>query len=275
MFFRENKKVSFYYVNRLFILLLGGLILAGSYSALFLYLAFIVLALKIIFSNVSNSICWSIFLISNLKMFNGINISFLVNILMVLPLLMLVIKNFNSKSIGRAISFAFCLFFVEMVHILWNDSINQLPSLFSWAFGFCILFEVLTESNWFAIYSFIAEVFFSYRIYIVPLHQNSRLRYANFIFPHFWYIIRLLFPFKYPINPATLILGGILGQGISRLLLLLRLSIGITFAKFHVFLFVSLHKILSACTSVRTRCDTYNSISYVLYCLWYYFALAL
>jgi len=60
---------------------------------------------------------------------------------------MLVIKNFNSKSIGRAISFAFCLFFVEMVHILWNDSINQLPSLFSWAFGFCILFEVLTESN--------------------------------------------------------------------------------------------------------------------------------
>lgn len=129
--------------------------------------------------------------------------------------------------------------------------------------------------NWFAIYSFIAEVFFSYRIYIVPLHQNSRLRYANFIFPHFWYIIRLLFPFKYPINPATLILGGILGQGISRLLLLLRLSIGITFAKFHVFLFVSLHKILSACTSVRTRCDTYNSISYVLYCLWYYFALAL
>ena len=30
------------------------------------------------------------------------------------------------------------------------------------------------------------------------------------MFPHFWNIIKLLFPFKYPMNPATLILGGML-----------------------------------------------------------------
>ena len=43
-----------------------------------------------------------------------------------------------------------------------------------------------------------------------PLHQNSLFRYANFIFPNFWNIINLSFPFRYTINPDTLILGGIL-----------------------------------------------------------------
>ena len=37
-----------------------------------------------------------------------------------------------------------------------------------------------------------------------------RFRYANFIFPHFWKINSVLFPFRYPINPETLILGRIL-----------------------------------------------------------------
>ena len=30
------------------------------------------------------------------------------------------------------------------------------------------------------------------------------------MFPNFWNIIRLLLPFRYPINPETLILGGML-----------------------------------------------------------------
>lgn len=147
MFFRENKKTSFYNTNIFFILLLGGLILAGSFSTFFLYVAFVVLALKIVFSDTSSSICWSVFLISNLKMFNGINVSFLVNILIVLPLIVLFIRNFCSKSIGLSIGFAFFLFFVEMTHILWNDTINQMPSLLSWTFGFCILFEALMDAN--------------------------------------------------------------------------------------------------------------------------------
>ena len=33
--------------------------------------------------------------------------------------------------------------------------------------------------------------------------------YLNFILPHLWYIIRLLFPFRNPMNPDTLIFGGI------------------------------------------------------------------
>lgn len=147
MFLRERKKSNFYKTNILFILLLGGLILAGSYDAFFLHFAFIILALRIVFSDISNSICWSVFLISNLKMFNGLNASFLVNILMVLPLAVLFIRKFHSKNIGLAISLASVLFFVEMLHILWNNTLNQFPSLFSWTLGFCILFEVLIEDD--------------------------------------------------------------------------------------------------------------------------------
>ena len=49
----------------------------------------------------------------------------------------------------------------------------------------------------------------TYRIHVVARHQNSRLRYLNFRSPNRSYSIRLLLPFRYPINPDTLILGGI------------------------------------------------------------------
>ena len=46
-----------------------------------------------------------------------------------------------------------------------------------------------------------------------PIYQDISpifLFYWGRNFAHLWNIIRLLFPFKYPINPETLILGGIL-----------------------------------------------------------------
>ena len=49
-----------------------------------------------------------------------------------------------------------------------------------------------------------------YFVDILSLHQNSRFRYANFIFPYFWNMISALFPLRYPMNPETLILGGML-----------------------------------------------------------------
>ncbi len=42
-----------------------------------------------------------------------------------------------------------------------------------------------------------------------PRHQDSRLRYLNLSSPNCSYSIRLLFPFNYPTNADTLILGDI------------------------------------------------------------------
>ena len=42
-----------------------------------------------------------------------------------------------------------------------------------------------------------------------PRHQNSRFRYLNFAFPHFWQTVKDDLPLRYPIIPETENLGGI------------------------------------------------------------------
>ena len=64
------------------------------------------------------------------------------------------------------------------------------------------------------------------------------------------------------------------GQGIPLLLLFLHLSIDTKSLIFLLLLLVFLHKILSSDTLGQTLYDICNSISYVLNCLWHYFALA-
>ena len=63
--------------------------------------------------------------------------------------------------------------------------------------------------NWFLIYSFILTAFFPAVSTYYPLHQNSRFLYLNLRFPHFSYIIKLLFPLRNPIKLDILIFGGI------------------------------------------------------------------
>ena len=48
------------------------------------------------------------------------------------------------------------------------------------------------------------------RTYVAPRHQNLRFPYLYFKFACLSNIINELFPFKYPMNDETLILGGIL-----------------------------------------------------------------
>ena len=113
-----------------------------------------------------------------------------------------------------------------------------------------------------------------------PLHQNSRLRYANFMFPHFWNIIKLLFPFKYPMNPATLILGGMLTY---MCIWSGHTSPSMISAPFHWHNFLSISRISNLFSSKNTfrlylgaNTKWYlQFILYVLNCLRWYLALAL
>ena len=102
------------------------------------------------------------------------------------------------------------------------------------------------------------------------MRQNSLFRYANLIFPYFWYIIVALLPFRHPLNDDILYFAGmptINARGLDRfrLLLFLLLSAHIVFARFLLSPTFSLLKILFVYIFVRTLCDTCNSISYVLY----------
>ncbi len=97
------------------------------------------------------------------------------------------------------------------------------------------------------------------------------------MFPYFWNIIRLLFPFRYPMKLLTLIFGGMLTSRCmwsghtSPSTISLPLSIGIIAAGSLWFLSVSRRKILFACTLVQTRCGTCNStlcvLKYYCHCL--------
>lgn len=80
--------------------------------------------------------------------------------------------------------------------------------------------------------------------------------------------ILTLFPFKYPINPETIILGGLLidvfGLGIFLLRLFLHLSIDIIALISLVFLIFFTRRILFFYILVQKLYDTCNSILYVL-----------
>ena len=95
------------------------------------------------------------------------------------------------------------------------------------------------------------------------------------MFPHFWYIIVALLPFRYPMKTIyyTLAVYSVInarGLGIFHLRLFPPLSTHIVFARFLLFPIFSPQKILFVYILVRTLCGTCNSISYVLYFLWRY-----
>ena len=104
----------------------------------FLYLAFCIGVMEVIFCNIKSNFCFSLFLVPNIRILDDIGISFAVNILMVLPFLkyLLVTRKIQPGILIYVIAFGIIEFAHDMVYGKWEGLLPMLCWLLS--FMYCM-----------------------------------------------------------------------------------------------------------------------------------------
>lgn len=104
----------------------------------FLYLAFCIGVAEVVFCNITDNFCFSLFLVPNIRILDDIGISFAVNILMVLPFAkyILVTRKIQPRILVYAIAFGMMEFAHDMAYDKWEEFFPMLCWLLS--FMYCM-----------------------------------------------------------------------------------------------------------------------------------------
>ena len=182
-----SKAKGFIKKNIVYIILAGILCTIGMTSSGFLIAGLAVFIIAIIFSSDEHRFCWSLFLVSNIRIFDSLGITFLANILMVLPLLFYLIKKINKSTqsvhllpiLGGLVLFfmasAYSIYFNEGVapHLMWAMA-------FVWCAFVVIDDEVNIDKND-TIYALASGVIFSASVFVLtePDYIRNIIAYMN------------------------------------------------------------------------------------------------
>lgn len=122
-------------------------LLGNSVSTAFLYVAFFIAIIEVIVCEMEYTLYFSFFLIPNIRILDGTGINFLVNFLMVLPLVKYLIKNrfvLLKPSVLGAIAFIV----IEGLHIIFVGNIQNIPSEICWLLAYILCSSVLLDNKY-------------------------------------------------------------------------------------------------------------------------------
>ncbi len=182
-----SKAKGFIKKNIVYIILAGILCTIGMTNSGFLIAGIVIFLVAIIFSSDEHRFCWSLFLVSNIRIFDSLGITFLVNILMVLPLLFYLIKKINESAqtmylfpiLGGIVLFlmasSYAVYFQEEVMplIMWAMA-------FVWCSVVTVDKDINVDKND-AIYALASGVIFSAIVYVLtePDYIFNIISYMN------------------------------------------------------------------------------------------------
>ena len=112
-------------------------------SSLILKGVVLLIAFCILTSNVEHAFCWAVLLVPNIRLLNGIGYSFIVNILMALPL---VNYLFQFRKISKTSLIGFLsLLGMELVHDLVLCKLNNFTEILGWTLNILLCTVILTD----------------------------------------------------------------------------------------------------------------------------------
>ena len=182
-----SKTKGFIKKNIVFMILAGLLCTFGMTNSAFLVAGLMVFTVAIMFSSDEHRFCWSLFLVSNIRIFDDLGVKFLVNILMVLPLLFYVIRKLSkpAKSVHLfPILGGIVLFLMASSYAVFFQ--EEVAPLIMWALAFiwCVFISIDDEINVDkndVIYALSSGVIFSALVYIItePDYLSNIISYMN------------------------------------------------------------------------------------------------
>ncbi len=119
-------------------------VLGHRSSSAFLIAAAVFIAIAILKSNVSDAFYWSLVLIPNIRMLDGIGTTFIVNALMALPLIVYFLRRGIKRIYAVALFGSIALCLMEFLHDLVLCDMGNLVSIAAWSLNIllCILVTV-------------------------------------------------------------------------------------------------------------------------------------
>ena len=170
---QTTTKPGFLKKNYIFIMIMGIICMFGLNSKIALIGSIFVYVAAICLSSNEDRFCWSLFMIPNIRIYDSLGSTSLVNILICLPFFFYLARELTIKRSflsGAPILMAFFLFMIEFVHSL--SSGNPVLPLFGWVLGFAwCCYATLDEKMRFdksdAIHALAAGIIFSALIYFV------------------------------------------------------------------------------------------------------------
>lgn len=147
-FIRQNKNDLFLLKNLISIAVIFTCVVLGyRVSTLFLLGAVVLIAISILFTDVENAFYWSLFLVPNIRMFDGLGITFIVNALMALPLVVYFIKG-GKKSFNELIFIGIIvMFLIELLHICAYGSYSKIVNLVGWILNFYLCMTISIDKD--------------------------------------------------------------------------------------------------------------------------------
>lgn len=115
------------------------IILGNTLNSLFLYAAVIMSVCIMMFSTVEDIYYFGLFLIPNIRIFDNLGVTFIINLLLSIPAIRVFLKN-CYKINGFSFSASVTLFVIELIRIVVVGNFNSIPSVISIFMGtfFCI-----------------------------------------------------------------------------------------------------------------------------------------
>lgn len=181
------KTESFIKKNIVFIILAGLFCTIGMSSTAFLIAGVAVILVAIMRSSTEHRFCWSLFLVSNIRIFDNLGITFIPNILMVLPLVFYLVWKINKPAQSvqlLPILGGIVLFLMASSYAVYYQ--EEVMPLIMWALSFvwCCFVVIDKEINVDkddAIYALVAGVIFSAAVFVLtePDYIKNIMSYMN------------------------------------------------------------------------------------------------
>lgn len=122
------------------------LCMLGNYiSKLFLYAAFISVIVEIILNPLEDAFCFSFFLIPSIRILDGTGISFLVNLLIALPLVKYIVRN-GLRFSAKVLKFAVLFLIIIAAHDICLRDFSRLASECCWLMSYMMCAIVIENS---------------------------------------------------------------------------------------------------------------------------------
>lgn len=169
----DSSEGSFLKKNIIYIIIAAILCIVGRKNNIVLIGGLSIIAVGIMLSSMEHRFCWSFFLIPNIRLFDNLEVTILVNVLMVVPLFFYlgtkIIKK-EGKIMGFPIFAAFFLYSMEKLHLM-SSSMSDAP-LISWVFAFllCCYMTLDNETNIKkndVLYGLAVGIIFSAAVYLI------------------------------------------------------------------------------------------------------------
>ena len=165
----DTKSIFLSKKNIFFMSITGLFSVIGANNTNLLIVAVVTIIAGMVFSSYEHRFCWSLFLVPNIRLFDGLGFTYMVNILFIIPLFIYILDPKKRKS-GIVLVYAFTLFTVEVFHKVFYS--NSMIELYGWvlAFIWCVyatLDNTMDINKDDATYALMSGVIFSGTVFLI------------------------------------------------------------------------------------------------------------